>query len=87
MATDDEQSMLTTIDNPYDPFTQWDEWYAWDQAAGYYTTAYLARVLTTSDQLSDADQEQAITDAIDDIVKENITGLYKKVTKKFDKAT
>lgn len=83
MAVDDEQAMLTTIDNPYDPFTQWDEWFDWDQAAGYYTPAYLARVVMTSDQLSDADQEQAIVDAIDEIVSENVTGKYKKVTRKF----
>jgi hypothetical protein len=78
--------MLTTIDNPYDPFTQWDEWFDWDQAAGYYTPAYLARVVMTSDQLSDADQEQAIQDAIDEIVSENTAGVYKKVTRKFESA-
>ncbi len=28
---------LTTVDNPYDPFTQWDEWYAYDEGKGYAT--------------------------------------------------
>lgn len=83
MSAEEEQSMLTTIDNPYDPFTQWDEWFDWDTAAGYYTPAYLARVVVTSDQISDTDQEVAIENAIDDIVRDNVLGLYKKVTRKY----
>jgi hypothetical protein len=38
------QSMLTTEDNPFDPFTQFDEWYAFDVEKEYYTCAYLARI-------------------------------------------
>jgi hypothetical protein len=73
------EHMLTTIDNPFDPRTQWDEWYVWDASAGYNTPSYLARVTRTSDSLSEADQSQAIEDAIDEIVKENILGIYRKV--------
>lgn len=29
--------LLTTIDNPYDPYTQWEEWYAYDREMGYCT--------------------------------------------------
>lgn len=75
------QHMLTTVDNPYDPFTQFDLWNAFDEQAGYHTTAYLARVVRTSDELSNADQDIAIEQAIDDIVNENVLGLYRKVAK------
>lgn len=71
--------MLTTVDNPYDPSTQFDEWYAFDMAAGYNTTSLLARIVKTSDELSDADQDAAIEDAIDEIVKENVSGVHRKV--------
>lgn len=74
--------MLTTVDNPFDPFTQFDQWYAWDQAAGYYTSDYLARIVRTSDDLSDADQDLAIEYAIDEIVRENVLGIYRKVSEK-----
>lgn len=74
--------LLTTDDNPFDPFTQWDEWFAFDAAAGYHTPAYLARVVATSDELSDAAQARAIDDAIDEIVRENVLGIYKKVSQK-----
>lgn len=74
-------SMLTTIDNPFDPFTQYKEWFAYDLAAGYDTTSYLARIVRSSDELSDADQDLAIEQAIDEIVDLNILGIYKKVTK------
>lgn len=70
---------ITTKDNPYDPFDQFDDWYAFDELNGYHSCAYLGRVAKTSDQLSDADQMVAISDAIDDIVKFDPFGIYKKV--------
>ena len=71
--------MLTTVDNPFNPFTEFDEWNRWDQRAGYYTTAFLARVVNTSDELSESDQQLFIELGIDEIVKENVLGLYRKV--------
>jgi len=77
-------SMLTTIDNPYNPFKDYDDWYAFDVQQGYFTCAYLARVAKTSDELSEADNDIAIEDAIDEIVELNVLGLYKKVRDNFD---
>lgn len=73
--------MLTTLDNPHDPFTAYDEWYDWDTNSGYHSVSYLARIVVSSDNLSEADQSLAIETAIDEIIHENITGLYKKVSK------
>ena len=78
-------SMLTTIDNPYDPFDQYDAWYAWDSWMGYHTPSFLGRVVILSNDLSEADQSLAIENAIDEIVKENIMGLYKKVVRQESK--
>lgn len=82
----EEVHMLTTIDNPYNPFTQPDEWYALDRYLGHYTPEYLARIVVISDALSPADQDVAMEMAIDEIVAYNLNGLYCKVTEKnFDK--
>ena len=72
--------MLSTSDNPFNPFTQWSEWYAYDALLGHHTPEYLARIVRTSYDLSDAEQEQDIVDAINEIVELNINGLYIKVT-------
>ena len=71
--------MLTTVDNPWDPFTQFDQWYSWDISHGYHSAAFLARVVITSEDLSDADQYQAVQTAIDEIVRENVSGMHTKV--------
>ena len=71
--------MLTTVDNPFNPFTDWDAWDAWDQARGYNTTSFLARVVAWSPELSDADQDKALEDAIDEVCEENVNGMYRKV--------
>lgn len=76
-----EESMLTTLDNPYNPFTQYEEWYALDRYLGHYTPEYLARVAIVSDGLSPADQQLAIEDAIAEIVALNFNGLYARVTR------
>lgn len=79
-TTEPVEYMLTTVDNPYDPFTQFDEWYAFDVAHGYHTAAFLARITKTSDDLSEPDQQLAIQQAIDEIVEENVLGVYRKVS-------
>jgi hypothetical protein len=71
--------MLTTVDNPWDPFTQFDEWYQFDESSGYHTTQYLARLTFSSPDLSEVDQSDAIEVAIDEIVEQNVLGIYKKV--------
>jgi hypothetical protein len=77
------RSRLTTIDNPHDPFEDYPAWYSFDVSSGYHTSSFLARIVQSSDQLSEADQELANELAIDEIVKENVLGIYKKVTKEF----
>lgn len=71
--------MLTTFDNPFSPFTQFDQWFAFDTSHGYHSAGFLARVAATSDELSDANQARAIEDAIDEIVRENVSGMWRKV--------
>ena len=73
--------MLTTSDNPFNPFTQFDEWLAFDEQMNYYTNAYLARIMKGSYDLSEKDNDQAQETAIDEIVELNILGLYRKVTR------
>lgn len=71
--------MLTTKDNPFNPFTHFEQWQAYDENKGYNTCAYLGRIVMSSDELSEADQMLAIESAIDEIVEYDILGLYQKV--------
>lgn len=77
-----KESMLTTVDNPFDPFDQFDEWYAFDTRHGYNSLGLLARIVKTSPYLSERDQSEAIETAIDEIVEENVLGVSKKVSRK-----
>lgn len=71
--------MLTTVDNPFNPFTQYDEWSAYDEQAGYHTNGLLARMIKTSSDLSEADESLAIEQAIDDVIELNPLGVHRKV--------
>jgi len=73
---------LTTFDNPFDPLKEFEKWFNFDTVVkGYNSCGYLARIARTSDQLSDAENEDEIERAIDEIVALNPT-LYKKVVGK-----
>ena len=71
--------MLTTIDNPYNPFTNFDEWLQFDLEKGYGTCEYLARVLKTSDELSENDDRLATNQAINEILEADPFGIYIRV--------
>lgn len=81
------QYMVTTTDNPYNYFTHFDEWLAFDTLMGYHTLSFLARIVRTSDDLSEADQEAAFDDAVNEIVEHNVLGIYRKVENKTESTT
>ncbi len=76
-----KMSMLTTFDNPYDPFTQFTKWFLFDVEKGYNSCAYLGRIVRTSDEFSDEEDQAATERAIDDIIRLDFRNIYKKVTR------
>lgn len=70
--------MLTTFDNPFNPFTQFKSWLNYDLDKGYGTCNYLARIARTSDQLSDEENNLETERAIDEIIKYDFLNIYKK---------
>ena len=82
-----EACMLTTFDNPYNPFTQFDQWFLFDTEKGYNTCDYLGRVTKTSDEFTDEEYNQVIETAIDEIIKYDFMNIYKKIYKNKQKQT
>lgn len=75
----ESKCMLTTFDNPFDPFNQFTSWFLFDVDKGYNSCSYLGRIARTSEQLSDYENEMEIERAIDEIIKYDPLNIYKKV--------
>lgn len=73
---------ITTIDNPYDPIDDFDHWLLFDNDKGYGTLSYLGRLARTSDALSDWENQQEIERAIDEMIRLDFQGIYKKIREK-----
>lgn len=78
MATK-QATLLSTSDNPWNPWTHFNEWNRWDMSNGYHTLSYLARITSSSDELSLRDQELAVELAVEEIIRLNLTGNYIEV--------
>lgn len=80
-----KDTALSTIDNPYSPFSQFDSWYSFDCEKGYDSCGYLDRmnqVLKNETSYLNSDEEEKLIDsAIDQIVKYDPTGMFIKVEK------
>lgn len=66
---------ITTVDNPYNPFTEWDDWLMYDVQQGYATCERLSSISLLSEQLTDQENFQAAEDAINELLK---TGAINK---------
>ncbi len=73
--------MLTTFDNPYNPFEQFASWFLFDVEKGYDSCSYLGRIARTSDQLSEEENDLEVERAIDEIIKYDFRNIYKKITR------
>ena len=65
----EEQLVLTTIDNPFNPKTQYEEWKQWDYENGYNTEEYIARLIVLDDSY-DADDEVNLFDLTNKVINE-----------------
>lgn len=79
---------VTTTDNPFDPFTQYDEWYRYDESHGYHLSEYVARDKAVYTLPSDAPPlmlQRALESSIDMICRFNLTNVegvsFKKVSR------
>lgn len=70
---------LTTFDNPYSPYEQFEEWYQYDVDHGYNSSGLLMRLAETSSQFTDNENAYEIEKAIDRIVAADPQNIYKKL--------
>ena len=74
-----KEVMLTTIDNPFDPFEQFTSWFMFDVEKGYNTCGRLMRIAQVNDDMSEIEKNNAIDSAIDTLIKYDFLDIFKKV--------
>lgn len=82
-----EQNMLTTMDNPYNPFDDFTSWFLFDIEKGYNTCGRLARLANVSDEMSVEEQNAEIERAMDTLIKRDFLNVYQKVSSRLANAS
>lgn len=73
--------MLTTIDNPFDPFEQFDDWYRFDIEKQYYSAQRWTRFAHFTDDMTEQEEREESERAMDEFIALDFLDLYKKVKK------
>ena len=73
--------MLTTIDNPFDPFEQFTSWLMFDIEKGYNSCGRLARIAQITEDMSQVEIDRETERAIDQIIQYDFLNIYNKVTR------
>jgi hypothetical protein len=71
--------MLTTIDNPYNPFINFDQWYMRDVELGYNTCEYLDRLSPITEDMTQDEINVVVESAMDRIIELDFMNVYVKV--------
>ena len=73
--------MVTTVDNKFNPFTNFEDWYRYDTdpAHPYCTSQWLDNFLKTSSLFDEETINSDVSDAIDDFLKLNPYGMHIKI--------
>ena len=73
-------NMLTTFDNPYNPFEQFDEWLMFDKQKGYNSSEKVGRIAEIREDMTQVEEENEINRAIDVIISYDFTNTYARAT-------
>ena len=77
----DTETMLTTFDNPFDPFDDFHSWWMFDVDKGYNTCGKLARIANWSEEMSTIEDKAETERAIDEIIDYDFLNIYKKAVR------
>lgn len=75
---------ITTVDNPYDPFDDFEHWFQFDTEKGYYTSSRVARLTKLRDDMSEVEEDLEVERAIDRLIEIDPLKIYKKVVRERD---
>lgn len=65
MSQQVKEVWITTVDNPFDPFTQWDRWFNFDEQNNYRTCERVARLAhANAENLSSMENREMVDLAI-----------------------
>lgn len=73
------QYALSTIDNPFNPFDDFNSWFLFDIEKGYNSCGYLARIANLNPSQTEKESNEEIERAIDEIIQFDFRNIYKKV--------
>lgn len=71
--------MLSTIDNPFNPFVNFNEWYRFDMDMKYDTCGRLARITNFSDDMSEEEVDAETERAIKFLMENDVLGIFIRV--------
>ena len=74
--------MLTTLDNPFDPFTDFASWYMYDCEKGHNTYNRVARIAQVDGEMTQQEIEDELDRAMNLIVKYDFEDKFVKVWEK-----
>lgn len=74
--------MLTTLDNPFDPFVQFSEWFTFDLEKGHNTSSRIARIVNLDNEMTQKEIDEEMERAMDLIMKYDFEDKYIKVQEK-----
>lgn len=72
---------ITTIDNPFDPFDDFNSWFMFDVEKGYYTSSKLGRLTHFTDDMTELEELEETERAIDELVRIDPLDIYIKLTR------
>lgn len=73
------QFMLSTIDNPFNPFEDFASWFRYDSEKNYNSSEYVARLAKYKDDMTQREIDMETERVIDEIIFYDPIGIYIKV--------
>lgn len=74
-----EAYMLTTLDNPFDPFNDFTSWFKFDCEKGHNTSSRIARIAQLDSEMTQKEVDEEMNRVMDFIIRYDLEEKYIKV--------